>query len=122
MWLRALTGAAALGLYGWRVHDPKGAYAGFFDASDWVTSFLISGDGALGYVKSFVNIILVDQADGFLLGMAFMALVSIVLWPFRVGGAWMARKAGTAIKGKRVPPTPDEDDRPINATHPPTAF
>ena len=30
-----------------------------------------------------LNLILVDQADGFLLGVAVMALISVLLWPVR---------------------------------------
>lgn len=92
MWGRLLIGVGSLGLYGWRVHDPKGSYAAFFDASDWMTSLLVASDGAEGYLKNFVNIVLIDQADGFLLGMAFMALLSIVFWPFRRAGRWCAGK------------------------------
>ena len=92
MWGRLLIGVGSLGLYGWRVHDPKGSYAAFFDASDWLTSWIIASDGAAGYLKSFANIILVDQADGFLLGMAFMAMLSIVFWPFRKAGRWVASR------------------------------
>lgn len=92
MWARLVTGAAALGLYGWRLEDPKGAYAAFYDVSDWATSWIIAGEGAWAYLRSFVNLILVDQADGFLLGMAFMALVSVLLWPFRACGRWCVRK------------------------------
>lgn len=83
---RFLIGGGALGLFGWRVHDPKGSYAAFFDASDWMTKTVIADGGAAGYLKSFVNIVLVHQADGFLLGMAFMALISIVFWPVRQCG------------------------------------
>ena len=92
MWARIATGAAALGLYGWRIEDPKGSYAAFYDASDWVTSWLVGAEGAWGYVKNFINLVLVDQADGFLLGMAFMALISLVFWPFRACGRWCVHR------------------------------
>ena len=88
MWARVATGAAALGLYGWRVEDPKGSYAAFFDASDWLTAIVLSDEGAWGYVRNMINLILVDQADGFLLGMAFFALLSILFWPFKACGRW----------------------------------
>lgn len=91
MWGRFLIGGGALGLYGWRVHDPKGSYGAFFDASDWMTRALIADGGAAGYLKNFVNIVLVHQADGFLLGMAFMALISIVFWPVRKCGRLCVR-------------------------------
>ena len=58
------------------------------DASNWLTGWLITEQGLWGYVRNGVNLVLVDQADGFLLGMAFMALVSVLLWPFRACGRW----------------------------------
>ena len=88
MWGRIAVGLGSLGLYGWRVEDPKGSYAAFYDASEWLTSFFIGEGGAWGYVRNFANIILVDQADGFLLGMAFMALISVVFWPVRRALGW----------------------------------
>ena len=108
---RLLIGGGSLGLYGWRVHDPKGSYGAFFDASDWLTSWVIASDGAAGYLKSFVNIILVDQADGFLLGMAFMALVSVVFWPFRTAGKWGAKQASRLMG--QAPDTRLPKDRPM---------
>ncbi|MEM7509001.1 MAG: hypothetical protein AAF415_19940 [Pseudomonadota bacterium] len=88
MWARTAIGVSALGLYGWRVADPKGSYAAFYDAADWATGFLIGSEGAMGWVKNLVTLILVDQTDGFLLGMAFMALLSVLFWPVRAGGRW----------------------------------
>ena len=88
--LSAIEGAGALGAYAWRVEDPKGSYAAFYDLSDWLTGFVISGEGATAYLRSLVNLILVDQADGFLLGMAFFALLSLIFWPFRAVGRWGA--------------------------------
>ena len=92
MWARIATGAAALGLYGWRLEDPKGSYAAFYDVSNWLTSWVVAGEGAWTWARNAVNLILVDQADGFLLGMAFMALVSVILWPLRACGRWCARR------------------------------
>ena len=48
MWARTATGAAALVLYGWRVEDPKASYAAFYDASNWLTGWLLVGEGAWG--------------------------------------------------------------------------
>ncbi|MEL6478746.1 MAG: hypothetical protein AAFR17_15560 [Pseudomonadota bacterium] len=101
MWARVATGAAALGLYGWRVQDPKGAYAAFYDASNWLTGLLVSGEGAWGLVRNFINVILVDQADGFLLGMAFFALLSVIFWPVRVCGRWCGRQVGRLVGSGR---------------------
>ena len=97
MWMRAATGGAALGLYGWRVQDPKGSYAAFYDVSNWVTGWVIPSEGILSWTQNLVNLILVDQADGFLLGMAFMALVSIVFWPLRACGRWCVRRLGGQV-------------------------
>ncbi len=96
MWARAAVGAGALATYGWRIEDPKASYAAFYDLSDWLTSWVVAGDGAWGYLRNFINLILIDQADGFLLGMAFFALLSLIFWPFRAAG----RQAMRVIKGR----------------------
>ncbi|MEM7743095.1 MAG: hypothetical protein AAF409_05240 [Pseudomonadota bacterium] len=98
MWIRTLTGLGALGVYGWRVHDPKTSYGVFFDVSDWFTSFIVSSEGAWVWVRNAINLILIDQADGFLLGMAFFALVSILLWPVRVCGRACVRGVQRIIR------------------------
>ncbi len=92
MWARAAAGGAAIGVYAWRVHDPKGSYAVFFDISNWFTSWFISGDWVSGIARNMINLILIDQADGFFLGVAFFAFVSIVLWPIRAGCLWCGKK------------------------------
>jgi hypothetical protein len=97
MWARAATGAAALGLYGWRVEDPKGSYAAFFDASNWLTGWVLAEEGLAGLARNMINLILIDQADGFLLGMAFFALLSVVLWPLKACGRWCWRMAAQTI-------------------------
>ncbi len=89
---RAVIGAGALGTYAWRVEDPKGSYAVFYDLSDWLTGLVLTGEGIAGYLRNFVNLILIDQADGFLLGMAFFALLSLIFWPFKTAGKWGAGK------------------------------
>lgn len=94
MWARGAAGAGALGLYGWRVQDPVGSYAAFYEASNWLTGWLVGGEGAWGWLRNFINVILVDQADGFLLGMAFFALLSILFWPVRACGRWCAKRIG----------------------------
>ena len=83
MWLRLTTGLSALGLYGWRVENPKLSYAYFYDASNWLTGWMISAEGISGYLRNFANLILVDQADGFLFGIAFAALFSFLFWPLK---------------------------------------
>ena len=95
---RAVIGAGAIGTYAWRVEDPKGSYAAFYDLSDWLTGLVLTGEGIAGYLRNFVNLILIDQADGFLLGMAFFALLSLIFWPFKAAGRWGVKrvKAGAA--------------------------
>ena len=88
---REAAGGAAFGLYVWRVADPKGSYAAFYDASNWLTGWVVSGDGMAAVFRNVVNLVLVDQADGFLLGMAFFALMSAIFWPIRAGGRWCGR-------------------------------
>lgn len=95
---RAVIGAGALGAYAWRVEDPKGSYAAFYDLSDWLTGLVLTGGGIAGYLRNFVNLILIDQADGFLLGMAFFALLSLIFWPFKTAGKWGAGKVRGAIR------------------------
>jgi len=116
---RAVIGAGALGAYAWRVEDPKGSYAAFYDLSDWLTGLVLTGEGIAGYLRNFVNLILIDQADGFLLGMAFFALLSLIIWPFKTAGKWGVRKVRGVIthshEGTEAPhshsvrtePTPD---------------
>ena len=97
---RAVIGAGAIGAYAWRVDDPKGAYAAFYDLSDWLTGLVLTGEGIAGYLRNCVNLILIDQADGFLLGMAFFALLSLVFWPFKTAGKWGARKLRRSRTGR----------------------
>ncbi len=116
---RAVIGAGALGAYAWRVEDPKGSYAAFYDLSDWLTGLVLTGEGVAGYLRNFVNLILIDQADGFLLGMAFFALLSLIFWPFKAAGRWGVGKVRGVIRHRhmgaeeahnhvlRVEPTPD---------------
>ena len=100
MWARAGLGVAALGLYGWRVADPKASYAAFFDASSWMTGLVLSSEGAEGWVHNLIGLVLVDQADGFLLGMATFALVSIAVWPVRACGRWCVGRISRLRRGR----------------------
>ncbi len=99
---RAVIGAGAIGAYAWRVEDPKGSYAAFYDLSDWLTGLVLTGEGIAGYMRNFVNLILIDQADGFLLGMAFFALLSLVFWPFKTAGRWGVGKVRGAIRHRHT--------------------
>ena len=105
MFLRTLTGLAALGGYGWRLDDPKTSYAVFFDISDWLTSWFVKSDGIFALGRNFLNLVLIEQADGFLLGMAFFALLSIVVWPFRACAGWCVRR----VRHRRSEPVADAE-------------
>ncbi|MEM1162733.1 MAG: hypothetical protein AAGJ28_17540 [Pseudomonadota bacterium] len=122
MWLRSLTGFSALGLYAWRVHDPKGSYAAFFDASDWITSFIIEAERVFGYFRNLVNIVMVDQADEFLLGMAVMALISVVFWPFRICGRWTGRKLKAILQSENKQRDSQAERGGHQSTIPPAPF
>jgi len=106
MWLRLTTGLSALGLYGWRVEDPKLSYAYFYDASNWLTGWMISAEGISGYLRNFANMILIDQADGFLFGVAFMALISFLFWPFKA-----LFKKSLQVMSKSKPAQDQEQDQ-----------
>ena len=47
MWMRTMVGAGAVGAYAWRIEDPKASYAAFYDAADWLTNWLVAGEGVL---------------------------------------------------------------------------
>jgi hypothetical protein len=89
--MRIVLGAIACALYFWRIQDPKGSYAAFYDAANWSTDWLIADGGLSGMLKNVVNMVLLDQADGFLLGIAFSTLLSLLFWPFRAAGRWSLR-------------------------------
>lgn len=100
MWTRVLSGLGALGLYGWTLEDPKQAFNAFFDASNWLTSHILSGEGtAARLARNFVNELLVEQFKGFLLGIAVATLISVLFWPVRASGRWAVGK----MRGKREP-------------------
>lgn len=105
---RTSLGIAACGVYFWRVQDPKGSYAIFYDATDWLTtaiSGLFVSDGAVvGFIRNAINLVLLDQVEGFLIGIAFVSLLSGLLWPFRVCGRALVRKARDMRCKIRTPP------------------
>ena len=98
--MRAVLGAIASVLYGWRIYDPKGSYAAFYDASNWLTGQVLAEGGAWSVVRNIVNLVLLDQADGFLLGIVFLSIISLPLWGIRVSGRWCVRKV-KAIRQRR---------------------
>lgn len=89
-----LGGLATAGL-GWRMVDPKGSYAALYDTSHFLTEFL-SGYEVLA---RFLSLVLVDQFNGLMLGIAVGTLLhlalggckAVMLWPF---ARWRKRRAG----------------------------
>jgi hypothetical protein len=90
--MRTVLGVIACLLYTWRVYDPKAAYIAFYDASNWLTGWLFDGGGFTGVLRNIVNLVLVDQAEGFLLGLVFFAALSGPVWLVRRSAGWCWRK------------------------------
>jgi hypothetical protein len=90
--MRTTLGILACGLYAWRVYDPKGSYAVFYDVSNWLTGWLLTGDGLAGLLRNLVNLVLLDQAEGFLLGIVFLSLLQVPIWAARKGAGWCWRQ------------------------------
>lgn len=119
--IRTLVGLAAGGVYVWRVQDPKASYAVFYDITDWTTQTLsrlfVTGDAATEFLRNALNLILVDQLEGFLIGIAVATLLSAVFWPFKAGARWCwakIRRRRRRQQGKAEPanleygPPPDK--------------
>ncbi len=115
---RTTLGIAACGIYYWRVQDPKGSYAIFYDATDWLTrnvTSLFVADGAItNFLRNAINLVLVDQVEGFLIGVAFVTLIAAILWPLKAGGKLAVKGAKKVLRPKQqefvypaVPPMPE---------------
>jgi len=73
----------------WRMVDPKGSYAALYDASHYMTEMVAGYD----VLARFISIVLVDQFNGLMLGIALTALLYMALGslkqvmrlPFRLG-------------------------------------
>ena len=82
-----LLGGAALAALGWRMADPKGSYAALYDTSHYLTD-LVAGYDVLA---RFISLVLVDQFNGLMLGIALSTLLylclgglrSLARWPFQ---------------------------------------
>ena len=109
--IRMYIGAAACAVYFWRVQDPKGSYAVFYDITDWLTALVSSlfvTDGAVvGFLRNALNLVLLDQVEGFLIGIAFATLFSAFLWPFKACGRAVARKA-RSLRRRNRPESPSD--------------
>ncbi len=88
MALRTLIGLIACGLYSWRIYDPKQSYAGFYDAANWLTGWLLDESGVIGTLRRMVNLVLLDQVEGFLIGIAIVTLLSLPFWVLRKSAGW----------------------------------
>jgi hypothetical protein len=83
-----LLGGLATGLLGWRMADPKGSYAALYDASHYLTE-AVAGQELL---TRFISLVLVDQFNGLMLGVAVTAFFYLAMgglrraagWPFRM--------------------------------------
>lgn len=113
--MRTALGIAACVLYAWRVYDPKGSYAAFYDVSNWLTGWLLQGDGVMAGVRNVVNLVLLDQAEGFLLGIAFLAALSLPAWAVRKGCGWCWRR----LRRRLREPAPLDLGPPIAPAPPP---
>ena len=82
-----LIGGIATALLGWRMADPKGSYAALYDASHMLT------DAVAGYeiLTRFVSLILVDQFNGVMLGVAVTAFLYMALGGVRRVASWPLR-------------------------------
>lgn len=121
---RTTLGIAACGIYFWRVQDPKGSYAAFYDATDWLTAAatgLFFEDSAVaGFLRNAFNLVLVDQVEGFLIGVAFVTIVAAILWPFKAGGKLAIKGAKKMFQRKPepfvYPAAPVVEPKPLTLT------
>lgn len=97
-----LLGGAALAALGWRMADPKGSYAALYDISHYLTEMVAGYD----VLARFISIVLVDQFNGLMLGVALMALLYMLVGSVkRVAGLPFrpSRKTGFPLSRYAVP-------------------
>ncbi len=82
-----LLGGLATAILGWRMYDPKGSYAALYDASHYLTDFVA------GYevLTRLVSLVLVDQFNGLMLGVAVTAFLYMGLSAIRRAAGWPMR-------------------------------
>lgn len=82
-----LLGTGAIGILAWRLIDPKGSYATLFDISHLLT------EAFAGYevITRLVSMVLVDQFNGLVLGIAFTAFLYAALGAIRQAATWPLR-------------------------------
>jgi type III secretory pathway component EscT len=57
-----------------------------------VTSWLLADGGLSGALRNIVNLVLLDQVEGFLLGVVFITILSAPLWAARKSAGWCIDK------------------------------
>jgi len=82
-----LLGALACGLLGWRMADPKGSYAALYDTSHYLTE-AVAGHEVL---TRLISLVLVDQFNGLMLGIAVTAFFYLGLSVLRQVASWPIR-------------------------------
>ncbi|MEO0917301.1 MAG: hypothetical protein AAFY31_10020, partial [Pseudomonadota bacterium] len=82
-----LLGGLATAVLSWRMIDPKGSYAALYDISHSLT------DSLAGYevLTRFVSLVLVDQFNGLMLGVAVTAFLYMTLSGIRNAVRWPLR-------------------------------
>ncbi|MEM6387890.1 MAG: hypothetical protein AAF718_16815 [Pseudomonadota bacterium] len=80
-------GGLATGLLAWRLADPKGSYAALYDISHALT------ESVAGYevLSRFISLVLVDQFNGLMLGVAVTAFLYMMLGGLRRAASWPLR-------------------------------
>jgi|GEM_PF-3874765 len=111
--MRTAIGVIACLLYIWRVYDPKGSYAAFYDVANGLTGWLVAGDGVMAALRNVISLILLDQAEGFLLGIVFLSLIQAPVWAVRRGAGWCWRRLR-----RRSLPRPEAADTPRTLAEP----
>lgn len=101
-----LFGGLATALLSWRLIDPKGSYAALYDVSHSLT------DGLAGYevLSRFISLVLVDQFNGLMLGVAVTAFLYMLLngirnavrWPMRYRARARVPLSRYAVPGRLV--------------------
>lgn len=82
-----LLGGLACALLGWRMADPKGSYAALYDVSHFLTE-AVAGHEVL---TRAISLVLVDQFNGLMLGVAATAFIYFALGALRQAAGWPMR-------------------------------
>ena len=82
-----LIGGIATACLAWRMADPKGSYATLYDISHMLT------DTVAGYemLTRLISLVLVDQFNGLMLGVAVTAFLYMALGGLRRAATWPMR-------------------------------